>query len=232
MSVRFDQGGSVGSTTYFPNYNLPYTLMFWWQPNMSLPPAATFYLFAIRRDSSQIERIHWVASEGAPKFQINTNAIGFSGLGTTDVWQHVAVVRESTTSCKVYVDGVLAVTNTTDVGSRGAATNWSIGFAFAGGTDVNNSRFADCKVWSTALTVGEIGAEMPVQAPVKTSDLWGYYPLTVHTDLNDYSGNGRHLTGYGTLTTEDDPPLVKSSGGGTLTPTVWANKWALEALTI
>lgn len=232
MSVRFDQGGSVGSSTYFPNYNLPYTVMLWWQPNMSLPPAATFFLFAIRYDSSETDRVIWTASESTPRLQVNTNPVGFGGLGTTDVWQHVAMVRESTTSCKVYVDGVLAITNTSSIFLRSAATNWSIGFAVAGGTDVNNSRFADCKVWSTALTVGEIETEMPTQAPVKTSNLWGYYPLSVHTDLDDYSGNGRHLTGYGTLTTEDDPPLVKSSGGGTLTPTVWANKWALEALTI
>jgi hypothetical protein len=54
---------------------------------------------------------------------------------------------------------------------------------------------ADVKVWSTALSQAELEQEALHLAPVRTSNLYAWYPLqSLGTMLTDFSGNGHHLT--------------------------------------
>lgn len=83
--------------------------------------------------------------------------------------------------------------------------------------DWADARVQDFKVWTAALTDAEILAEMAQRAPVRTSGLWAYVPLTDISSLSDQSGNSHNLTATGTLTTEDGPtfPLSASYSGAT-----------------
>lgn len=76
-----------------------------------------------------------------------------------------------------------------------------------------NGRIAAVKCWSGgALTTAEIEQERLSYMPVRTANLYGVWPMLVHTDLVDYSSNGRSLTAAGTLATEDGPPIPWRQG--------------------
>src|SRR3989304_7064088 len=70
-----------------------------------------------------------------------------------------------------------------------------------------NGRVRALKIYSAELNQGEISREMKQSRPARVTDLWGCWPLKGYNDLNDISGNGRHLTGVGTLSSEDGPPI-------------------------
>src|SRR3546814_9767414 len=78
-----------------------------------------------------------------------------------------------------------------------------------GNTDrANNTRVAYARLHAAVLTPTQIDAEAVSATPVITANLWASWPLTVHTDLTDHSGNGRDFTAVGTLSTEADPSDV------------------------
>ena len=70
-----------------------------------------------------------------------------------------------------------------------------------------NGRVRVLKIYSAELSQSEISREMKQSRPARVTDLWGCWPLKGYNDLNDISGNGRHLTGVGTLSSEDGPPI-------------------------
>ena len=77
-----------------------------------------------------------------------------------------------------------------------------------------NGRVAHARMWEAALSQAEVEAEWASTTPVRTSGLWADWPLLVHTDLTDASGNGRNLSAGSTATTtEADPPLGGSVSG-------------------
>ena len=72
-----------------------------------------------------------------------------------------------------------------------------------------NGRCAGLKAWTAALSAGELTLEMDGVCPVRTSNLYAWWPcLSDATRAQDYSGNGRHWTEVGTLTNEDPPPSL------------------------
>lgn len=169
-------------------------------------------------------------------FEINAGAELFLRTEVTNVpdthtvpngvWGHWSVVRANATSFVATNDLADSASNTGNTGSRNA--NFDYGEINIGGA----SSICYMRVWTAALSAPEIAAEMASAVPVRTANLWADWPLEVYTDLTDHSGNGRDLSGGGGgMSTDAEGPLG-SSGGGTLTPTVWANKWALDVLTV
>lgn len=70
------------------------------------------------------------------------------------------------------------------------------------------------KVWTASLTDAEMELERRQLAPVRTANLWGFFPLLNTADkLKDFGGNGYDLTnGTGPWTEEANPPVRWRSG--------------------
>jgi len=70
-------------------------------------------------------------------------------------------------------------------------------------------------VWERELSSGEVSSDV-YATPQATSGLWAWWLLESRTDLNDRSGNGRHLTEAGTLVNAASPsiPLAPASARG------------------
>jgi hypothetical protein len=140
---------------------------------------------------------------------------------TVGTWYHLAIVQVTATGFTWYVNGVSQGTN---------ASGWNQWTTLQLGRNENygeplNGCIAHVKIWNQALGAAEIAQEMYTARPQQITGLWAWWPLFAHTDLVDYSGNGRALTGNGTLTTEDGPPVswgapvwvvpFVAAGGGT-----------------
>lgn len=68
---------------------------------------------------------------------------------------------------------------------------------------------AGVKIWEAALTTAEMENEKQQLDPLRTANLWAYYPLFSAADCTvDYTGQGRTLTVGNVLTTGDDNPPV------------------------
>lgn len=147
------------------------------------------------------------------------NTLGFA----VDAWRKVAFTRSGSTG-RVYaatVGGATVLTSGT-VGGAATPTGFTVGGRSASdASEFFNGSIAYVRYWSTQLTQTQIEAEWASATAVVTSGLWGSWPLLVHTNLQDVSGNGRHLVAGGTsTTTEDDPPLANTVVG------TMAGSWA------
>lgn len=144
------------------------------------------------------------------------NSLGF----VVDAWRKIAMTcdgddaivyaRDPTTGGTVSASGTIggAGTGNADVLSlfgRGPsdASEWYAG-------DLAYIRF-----WfGTRLTQTQVEAEWDSSTPIVTTNLFAHWKLLTATDLNDYSGNGNHLTaGSTSLTTVDDPPIPITGNG-------------------
>jgi hypothetical protein len=216
VSVRSDAATDRFSYTAAnpPNPSAGFTVTLW------------AYLSVDRNDFSTLLRLH-SGSGGSTTLNLATGGSGetpciFSPGNTGGVvggrplvvgqWSRVAVTVTGTTGIIYVADTkVGATTSATGTVSGGSAPT---GLTFAGrsagdGTEWFNGRLAYARLWSSVLTQAQIEAEWLSTTPIITSNGWAAYPLTVHTDLTDHSGNGRNLVAGSTaLTTEADPPLA------------------------
>ena len=126
-------------------------------------------------------------------------------IGAVNTWIFfVATISENTSSLRISTDGETlseAVTGSLDAGwdidriSVGGRASWEF---------FSHAEFNHVRVWANVLTEAEILAELTSTAP--TGDPWAAWELE-DTNLNDYSGNSRHLTGdSGTLTVGSHSP--------------------------
>ncbi|MGB3443905.1 MAG: LamG-like jellyroll fold domain-containing protein [Actinophytocola sp.] len=141
-----------------------------------------------------------------------TSATGF----VVGQWRKVAISCTGTSGA-VYVAAPAGVTEVDTGTVAGVAAPNAVtlaGRATADSSEWWNGRLAHVRVWTVALSQAEIEAEWASATPVRTSGLWAAWPLAVHTDLTDVSGNGRHLTAGSTATTtEADPPIAVDTTG-------------------
>jgi hypothetical protein len=137
-----------------------------------------------------------------------TETLGTTAL-STNTWYHVAIVRSANNSRIAYLNGNVEVNHVSDISGRPAPSRNEIGGLTTSNADVINARFSGVKMWSEALTREEILAEMNWLYPVRWSRLYLCAPLrSGHNDVFDVSGNGRHLSIFGTLTTAAGPARV------------------------
>jgi hypothetical protein len=128
---------------------------------------------------------------------------------TLGSWYHFAVTVEGTGAgqVKTYVNGTLVLSSPGNPAIT--ADRFSIG------NDAHqewlNGNAAAVKLYSAVLTGTEISAEMNRLAPVRTTNLNGYYPLQAVTSAtNDFGGGNRTLTQGGTLATDASGPPVQT----------------------
>jgi hypothetical protein len=129
----------------------------------------------------------------------NTVATTDTVARTSNVWLHLAVVRESPTSLKMYVDGALVLHDTTNrTATRvNPALQVMLGHygSSAGNPGTSGHAMTAAKAWSgTALTVAEVAAELPYRNAQKAGAWGAWHILNTATITTDYSGNGRTLT--------------------------------------
>lgn len=212
MAVRFTVAGDkLTRSTGVLDDNAPYTWMGWFYPTVNTnfeeyllienAAGSTQNIDAFQRQGTtgQYNLVAYVS--GTP-----TNVQG--GTITNNQWVHLTMVRESVTVLKGYADGVLVATVTTGtVAGRTAAALMGLGDVHGGIPFYG--RVAGQKAWSVALTAAEIAREVETLRPIRTTSLYGVWPMFQGSNnrLVDYSGNTRLWTAAGTFTDEDQPPV-------------------------
>jgi len=161
--------------------------------------------------------VDWIGTNGTGTLLRTWCSVGGSGVSVlhssslvvgTPV--HVALVRESSTSLRVYFNGSLdGSANTVDISARAATTRETLGAI--GATEPLPARITAMKQWQAALTQEEIAAEMQAIRPLRLTNLHSWFPCIADTltdTLKDYSGNGRDWSSIGTNTVSTVTPPV------------------------
>lgn len=213
-AAQFNATGERLTRSTGPSPNAAYTVAFWVRVD-SYRNTDYQTLFTFLQGGSEWEAIMLDASNrlvieaGVGGSGSRVNAASAYGTGT---WKYVALVRSSTTSLKAYVDGTEMLSLTTNVSSRSAAVSE---FAFGSDTynEDSNSSVAYARAWTAALNTTELAAEKTSATAVRTTDLWGDWPMQANG--NDSSGNSRTLSANGTVSYVTDGPTWSQ----TITPT-------------
>lgn len=207
MAIRFDAAGDYVYRTTSAPQQYPLTVLF--RVYISVDRNAYGALF-IMANGAGTSFIALNLSSSGTNLQISVGGSTTNGTNlSTGTWYDVALVIESATAQKAYLNGVLDINKTTSSYTFTPA-QYFIGSDSAG---FLNGRITDLKIIEAALTADEIQTERMLRRPVLFNP-WAHYPMLSGSGerTRDYSGNGRGLTEAGTLTDEDLPPV--SWGGG------------------
>lgn len=212
MAVRFDANSDrLLRTSDLIDYNAAYTLMGWIYLSSDLNTAVR--IFNLNNNTLTDEDMLGLDVNGTT---LRARAI-IAGSGnfstgsnlSVATWYHLAMVRDAAAALKIYLNAALDTTGTRNITGRTANTRLEIGAATGGNSNRFDGRVAYIKAWSAALTLEEVAQEMNVIRPVRTENLYGWWPTFPGSGERaaDYSGNGRNWTEGGTLTDEDPPPV-------------------------
>lgn len=210
---RFDAAADkLLRTTDLLSYNSAYTVAFWMY--ISVDTNAYGTLLALSDNTANNFDILDLFTNGTQlNLQTAKSGIADEIQGTnltTATWYHVALVRVSTSSCLVYLNGVQDIASTNNIASRTANTRVEFGSLFSGNSEPFNGRIAAIKAWSAALTATELLMERLTILPFRQTNLYGWWPCLPGTTerLRDYGVSGRNWTEGGTLTDEAGPPVT------------------------
>jgi len=137
--------------------------------------------------------------------------VGYSGV--VDEWFGAAFVVNGTT-CTVYArpEGG-ATTTTSGTVSSSVPNHFCVGGrAVADPIEWFNGDAAYVRMYSGLLTQAQIESEWNSSEAVLKTGLFGDWPLTEASNLNDISGNGRHLTAGSTPVSSETGPGMGSVG--------------------
>lgn len=220
-AARFDSSADgLSLTTGLWNYNSAYTWMGWVYV-VSKSGAGYENIYIRHGGGSQGEQLYLSSGGTWAIYCANVSHSDVNGsTPSTGTWYHVAVVRDSATSLKLYVNGSATadITNTQSVTGRTDTTpKYELGVNSYG--EWCNMRLAFARLWTSALTNAEINTEMAATVAAKASE-WGDWPL--QTDDDDDSGSARNLTPIGTITYSEAGPDIGGSTPieGTLSKTL------------
>lgn len=223
MSLHGTSANGVRRILSAPNYNGDYTVAFVFKPT-TLPANDRRYVVAINgTDESSLNDVD------AMRLTIDANSLGSVGLYSAidgnlilDTVGAVTVssgtfywgaLQRSGTSLRAYIGTspstlALAHSDTADIASR---TRPAASLLFGDASPPLNNEPIDAdwsaaRAFERALSLGEIQARMAYWPSSKLdADAWGAWRLQSAQDYNDYSGNNRHLSVLGSVTTAADP---------------------------
>lgn len=219
MAVRFDAAADrLLRTTDLLDFNSTYSWMAWVQIVTDLNAQSTF----IALNDNNVNNIDIIrTATNGTQLQLRCSIAGVgTNIAGTDIgvgnWNHIAMVRESQTSLKMYLNGALDGTATDNMTGRTSALRMEHGAIRTTNVQNSDSRVYAIKAWSAALTLAEIQLEQYSIRPRRLSNLYAYWPCRPGATerLKDYSGNGRDWTEAGTLTDEAEPPVTFGNRSG------------------
>ena len=132
-----------------------------------------------------------------------------NGNPTVGDWYYVTYVWDGGTGDFVSrgsfttATGFISLTNAGQYGTYDGTQYFWINSNLSSWADIS---VANVKMWTSALNASQLTTERSSKAVVLTSGLYCDAPFDVYTDLTDKSGGGHDWTGFGTLTTDSDPP--------------------------
>ena len=199
MSVRLDSTLS-GILRLTASPDVPFTLMGWFY--IHTLPVANGVLLG-----------HWnggtlkILSTGVLQLRTSGGTGDGSATLSTGTWYHLTLTRAApnadTGLFHVHIDGSATPDIVrSDYHQDGDLIQFS---DYWDGTNLADISLAKARLWASVLDDAEIAAEYASATPVKASP-WATWPLAVHTDITDDSGNGRNLTSGGTISTNADNP--------------------------
>jgi hypothetical protein len=209
MAVRFDADENY-SATYTLGSQANYSVTCWGRLAVDRNDYTTFWSFDANSDGTAF--ILQTDIDGTSSFVWDDIVAGMVGAGpalTVGTWYFFAVCVAGTSGALHYRTATTGFTTVTWTGAARTITNFLIGDDRY--TEWLNGNVAALKFWTAGLTLAEVANESMQYAPVRTANLAAFYPL-VSAETTDYSGNARTLTGGGTATTEDGPPIAWQSG--------------------
>lgn len=213
MSARTTSATSnfLNSTGNLPGYTGAYTMMGWFYISVDTNTDTT--MMSVNDNSLSDFDIVGHSSDGTT-LRLGTRVANTAPTITTGSnltageWNHIAMVRTSSTAIALFLNGVSDISNTVNVGARPAVANKHIGIQ-VGGFAPFNGRSNYVREWGgTALSASQIVTEMNSQTVVLTTG------LTNDCDLESdaVALTGTNYTENGTITYEDNRPF-----GGTVT---------------
>lgn len=157
---------------------------------------------------------------------------------TANSWFFVAVTLASgTNNRKGYHKAENAgsmtatATSTPTAGQHDSLTHLWVGDVPFSGEWFNGS-VCCVRLWNAVLSSAELLTEAGEPQAVRTSGLQGDWRLSTISDLNDASGNARHLTSPGGAATDTDEPDDIAATGVNITPATVAGVATIPAPTI
>ena len=211
MSARANAGTDLLTRASPPSVSAGITLLCWVMARVDTNDFAT--IARIHASGSTI--LTWAASSdglGGPNYFTGGGTVSSSTGLAVDAWRKVAVSCSGTTA-KIYTQDPGNATEVDSGAVSSSGTPTEIALFSRGGGDTSeflNGRIGYFRVFAAELTQGQIEAEWDSATAIQTA--WADWPLIA--DLNDISGNARHLSAGATAVDfEDDPPLPAGTTG-------------------
>ncbi len=189
----------TGNNSQLPQGNAPRTLEAW-----VLPTGANGVIVNYGAATTNL-RSGILVANGKAYYVGENNDLAGTKVINDGHWHHVAATYDGTT-LKLYVDGVLDVSNT-PAAFNTTGFDWNIGKRIPPltSTEQLNGRLDEVRIYSAALTPAQVQADMTSTSPAVAASLVAYYNFDQgtagganagYTTLTDQSGNGN----FGTLT--------------------------------
>lgn len=204
MAVRISATGQDFTRSLALGSLTALTAAFWWKVSVD----RNTYSSAFFVDNGQAD--NWGVQTGVDGTTANVIMDGNSTASvamTVGTWYFGCLALSGSTGTFYYKTAgatSLSTTAITGVTATNAAT-LRLGES-PWGAEWLNGCLASFKLWSAQLTQAEIELEAAQYLPNRLSSLVSWHPL-VKTELIDYSGNARTLSGGTGTTTEDGPPI-------------------------
>jgi hypothetical protein len=206
--VQDENGELLTRTSDLLDFNATYTWMAWVDCSSA---AASPELFTISNtDGSQYDTV-WFQSSNVVVLGTQTGQDNYSAASNTGI-NHVAMVRESPTSLKLYWNGALVTTRTVNVGTGRTLNQMTYG-GFPGVTTLWwRGVLGSSKAWTRALTAAEVLSEMRTILPRQMGSLYECWPAFSGANRNKGILRARDWTEVGTLSDGVSPPVSWGAG--------------------
>jgi hypothetical protein len=213
VAVRISASGQDFSRALALGSLTALTAAFWWKVSVD----RNTYSSAFFVDNGQAD--NWGVQTGVDGTTANIIQDGTSTASvamTVGTWYFGCLALSGSTGTFYYKaagSAALSTTAITGVTATNAAT-LRLGES-PWGAEWLNGCLAAFKLWNAQLTADEVLQESTQYVPNRFSSLVSWHPL-VKTELIDYSGNARTLSGGTGTATEDGPPIAWRGGSARL----------------
>jgi hypothetical protein len=206
VSLRITQSSDQVTRTTAPSVSGGITLLCWTMVRVDRNDFSTFARISVGGSTIVTWSTDGDGTSGPNYFTAGGTVTNATGT-PVDIWRKIAISCSGTTAHSYVQDpGSATEHDSGTVSSSGTPDLLALGGrGDVGAGEFLNGRLAYFRIFASELTQGQIETEWNSATAVLTA--WADWPLT--SDLNDVSGNARHLTAGSTSGGfEADPPLT------------------------